>query len=145
MPQPSGRPREGETQPRDAQAKDRPLLLVVDDEEALCQLIRDVLTRRGYRVLTATSGAEGVRIFREQADPVHLVILDMVMPGMDGRAVFEALRAVDPDVRVLVSSGYMDEATAASILRRGVAGFLRKPYTLRQLVEAVEAALAREP
>lgn len=145
MRQPSGRPREGERQPQDPRTESGPLLLVVDDEEALCQLIRDALTRRGYRVLTATSGAEGVRIFREQADQVHLVILDMVMPGMDGRAVFEALRAVHPEVRVLVSSGYMDEATAASILRRGVAGFLRKPYTLRQLVEAVEAALAREP
>jgi len=115
----------------------------VDDEEALCQLIRDVLTRRGYRVLTATSGPDGVRLFREQADQVRLVILDMVMPGMDGRAVFEALREVDPEVRVLVSSGYMDEATAASILRRGVAGFLRKPYTLRELVEAVQAALPK--
>ncbi len=119
----------------------RPTLLVVDDEEALCNLIRDALARRGYRVLVATSGPEGVRLYREHAPHVKLVILDMVMPGMDGRAVFEALRAIDPDVRVLVSSGYMDEGTAANILRRGVAGFLRKPYTLRELVDAVQAAL----
>jgi two-component system, cell cycle sensor histidine kinase and response regulator CckA len=116
-------------------------LLVVDDEEALCNLIRDALARRGYRVLVATTGMEGVRLFREHAGHVHLVILDMVMPGMDGRAVFEALQAIDPQVRVLVSSGYMDEGTAANILRRGVAGFLRKPYTLRELVDAVRAAL----
>jgi two-component system cell cycle sensor histidine kinase/response regulator CckA len=140
---PHGRTPESEPRPQDAEAADRPLLLVVDDEEALCQLIRDVLTRRGYRVLTATSGPDGVRLFREQPDQIQLVILDMVMPGMDGRAVFEALREVDPEVRVLVSSGYMDEATAASILRRGVAGFLRKPYTLRELVEAVQAALPK--
>ncbi len=118
-----------------------PTLLVVDDEEALCNLIRDALARRGYRVLVATTGMEGVRLFREHAGHVHLVILDMVMPGMDGRAVFDALQAIDPQVRVLVSSGYMDEGTAANILRRGVAGFLRKPYTLRELVDAVRAAL----
>lgn len=122
-----------------------PTLLVVDDEEALCQLIRDALARRGYRVLVATSGVDGVRLYREHAGHVQLVILDMVMPGMDGRAVFEALRTIDPDVRVLVSSGYMDEGTAANILRRGVAGFLRKPYTVRELVEAVQAALGKTP
>lgn len=116
-------------------------VLVVDDEEALCNLIRDALARRGYRVLVATSGMEGVRLYREHARQVQLVILDMVMPGMDGKAVFDALLAIDPGVRVLVSSGYMDEGTAASILRRGVAGFLRKPYTLRELVDAVHAAL----
>jgi len=88
---------------------------------------------------------DGVRLYREHAGHVQLVILDMVMPGMDGRAVFDALRSIDPDVRVLVSSGYMDEGTAANILRRGVAGFLRKPYTLRELVEAVQAALGRTP
>lgn len=122
-----------------------PTLLVVDDEEALCHLIRDALARRGYRVLVATSGVDGVRLYREHAGHVQLVILDMVMPGMDGRAVFDALRTIDPDVRVLVSSGYMDERTAANILRRGVAGFLRKPYTLRELVEAVQAALGKTP
>lgn len=120
-----------------------PTVLVVDDEEALCNLIRDALARRGYKVLVATSGVEGVRLYREHAAEVQLVILDMVMPGMDGKAVFDALQAIDPGVRVLVSSGYMDEGTAASILRRGVAGFLRKPYTLRQLVDAVQAALGQ--
>jgi len=122
-----------------------PTLLVVDDEEALCQLIRDALARRGYRVLLATSGVEGVRLYREHARHVQLVILDMVMPGMDGRAVFEALRAINPGVRVLVSSGYMDEGTAANIVQRGVAGFLRKPYTLRELLDAVQAALGPTP
>ncbi|MDR7607050.1 MAG: response regulator, partial [Armatimonadota bacterium] len=73
-----------------------PTLLVVDDEEALCQLIRDALARRGYRVLVATSGVDGVRLYREHAGHVQLVILDMVMPGMDGRAVFDALRTIDP-------------------------------------------------
>lgn len=120
------------------------LILVVDDEEPLCNLLRDVLTRRGYRVLVARSGEEAVELYQRWRDEVELVILDMIMPGMSGRETFDAILALNPNARVLVSTGYTQEGAAGEILRKGAKGFLQKPYLITELTARVREVLEQK-
>ncbi|MDR5682635.1 MAG: PAS domain S-box protein [Armatimonadota bacterium] len=132
---------EGETEVAEGAGE---MILVVDDEEPLCNLLRDVLVRRGYRVMTATGGEEAVRIYQQYRDEIDLVLLDMTMPGMSGKETFHAIRAIDPDARVLLSSGYTQEGAAQDVLRRGACGFLQKPYLITELASKVREIL-QEP
>ncbi len=116
-------------------------VLVVDDEAPIRDLTSDILAELGYRVVLAATGPEAVERFAALRDGVDLVILDIVMPGMDGLETFRRLRAIDPGVRVLVSSGYSPEGTAAEALREGAVGFVQKPYRMAELARAVRAAL----
>jgi two-component system cell cycle sensor histidine kinase/response regulator CckA len=120
------------------------LILVVDDEEPLCNLLRDVLTRRGYRVLVARSGEEALELYQRWRDEVDLVILDMIMPGMSGQETFEAILALDPNARVLLSSGYTQEGAAGEVLRKGARGFLQKPYLITELANKVREVLRQD-
>lgn len=116
-------------------------ILVVDDEEPLCNLLRDVLTRRGYRVLVATDGDEALRVYQEHAGRIDLVILDMTMPGLSGTETFDALRALDPRARILLTSGYTEERAAREAVARGAKGFLQKPFLVSELAARVREAL----
>jgi PAS domain S-box-containing protein len=127
---------EGEVEPGAGET-----ILVVDDEEPLCNLLRDVLTRRGYRVLVATDGQEALRLYREHAGGIDLVILDMTMPGLSGTATFDALRQLDPHARILLTSGYTEERAAREAVARGAKGFLQKPFLISELAARVREAL----
>jgi nitrogen-specific signal transduction histidine kinase/CheY-like chemotaxis protein len=115
-------------------------ILVIDDEPIVLQTARMALERRGYRVITAQNGRDGVEMFSAMAGQISLVILDMTMPVMGGVEALSALHAADPDIRVLGSSGY-SEQEALRQFGSGLAAFLQKPYTVRQLFESVDAAL----
>ena len=108
-------------------------VLLIDDEELILNLGQVMLARLGYEVLTAENGRRGLAIFKENQADIHLIILDMIMPGMSGGEVFDRLRAIDPDVKVLLSSGYSLDGQAAAILERGCNGFVQKPFDLAQL------------
>jgi signal transduction histidine kinase len=116
-------------------------VLVVDDEPIVRNSLRRALTRFGYRVLEAGDGGAALAAMQSAVPPVDLVILDLVLPG-GGAGIFELLKAVRPDVKVLVSSGYSPDGEAARGLAERVEGFLPKPYELTQLREAVKKALA---
>ncbi|MFH2099686.1 MAG: PAS domain S-box protein [Pseudomonadota bacterium] len=116
-------------------------LLLVDDEPTVLTVGRQMLSALGYRVLTARGGEEALKVFRERAGQVDLVILDMVMPGMGGAETFEALAAEKPDVAVLVSSGYSLEGQAARLLEKGARAFIQKPYTLMSLSRVLRKVL----
>jgi CheY-like chemotaxis protein len=117
-------------------------ILLVDDEELIRDLGRSVLESAGYRILEATDGAEAVDRFRRDPAAVDLVILDLTMPRLSGRDAFRQLRALDPDVRVLFSSGYSaDDLSDVA----GALGLLAKPYRPADLVQAVREALATLP
>ncbi len=120
------------------------LILVVDDEEPLCNLLRDVLTRRGYRVLVARSGEEAVELYQQWRDEVDLVILDMIMPGMSGQETLEAILSLNPKARVLLTSGYTQEGAAGEALRKGAKGFLQKPYLITDLTAKVREVLEQK-
>jgi CheY-like chemotaxis protein len=117
-------------------------ILMVDDEEYVRRLAERALTRRGYRVLLANDGAEAVEAFRKERRNIDLVVLDLTMPVMDGRQAMDAIRAIDPSVKVVLSSGF----TEHDLSTRGESGdaiFLQKPYLPSQLLEVVAEAVGR--
>ncbi len=121
---------------------DSPLILVVDDEEPIRDAVTDLLEMAGLRILTAPNGREGVELFRKNQRSVDLAILDLKMPGMSGEETFEALRAIDPAVKVIVSSGYGDGDILERVKEKGIADFLQKPYDFDMLIAKIEAALS---
>jgi CheY-like chemotaxis protein len=116
------------------------LVLVVDDEPVVRQMAGRLLERLGYTALLAASGEEAVGIAAAYPDAV--VLLDLVMPGLDGRETFLALRKAVPSVRVVVSSGFSLDGRGQELLDLGACAFLQKPYSLQQLSEAIAVARA---
>jgi PAS domain S-box-containing protein len=116
-------------------------ILVVDDEEAVRSVATAFLQEMGYRVLTASDGEEAVEIYRQSREPIDLVLIDMVMPAMGGRECYRALKKLRPQLRAVLSTGYDFNTAVQEILDEGMRGFVQKPYQLRQLSEAVAAAL----
>ncbi|AKF03081.1 sensory box histidine kinase/response regulator [Sandaracinus amylolyticus] len=117
------------------------VVLIADDEPALRRATRGVLVSAGYRVLEAADGAEAVDVFQRHADVVALVLLDLHMPKLDGREAFTAIRAIEPHVRVLLTSGF-DVREVLEGMRGKTVSFLPKPSTSSELLAAVDAALA---
>ncbi|NPU84504.1 MAG: PAS domain S-box protein [Syntrophaceae bacterium] len=116
-------------------------ILLVDDETLVLNVAREMLQVLGYRVLRAGSGQEAVAVYHERKDGIDMVILDMIMPGMSGGETFDRLREIDPQVRVLLSSGYSIDGAAREILDRGCNGFLQKPFQLEQMARSVRSVL----
>jgi two-component system, cell cycle sensor histidine kinase and response regulator CckA len=119
-------------------------ILVVDDEKLVAALAGDILRRFGYTVLVAHGGEEAIELYRRRSRDIVAVMLDMVLPGMDGREVFRKLLEMNPDVKVLISSGYSHDRDADDLLRQGAKGFVQKPYRIAELVQAIEDAVGRE-
>ncbi len=117
-------------------------ILVVDDEELIRKVLVQLLSEMGYHVLAVAGGREAVELLREQREPITLVILDLTMPGMSGAMTYEALRAVAPDVKVLLSSGYAIDGQAQQLLARGCSGFIQKPFDADTLAAKLEALLS---
>ncbi|MCA9514280.1 MAG: response regulator, partial [Myxococcales bacterium] len=116
-------------------------VLVVDDEEIIRETARFLLEALGYRVFLAAHGEEGIEQFVAHQAEIDVVLLDMIMPRMNGRECFERLRRVDPGVRVLMSSGFTPEAVLRDSVTSGVTGFLKKPYRMSELGAALRAVL----
>src|SRR5690606_34293836 len=117
-------------------------VLFVDDHRQVRSMVRDILEDEDYEVLLAADGPEAIELYARRGADVDLVILDMVMPNMGGAEVFARLRALDPEVKVLLPAGYSRDAEARRLLRSGVVGFLQKPYQVEQLIRAVRDAIA---
>jgi CheY-like chemotaxis protein len=131
-----------EETPRVEPARGTARLLLVDDEKTVREMGAALLRELGYGVVTCHDGREAVEYYQENWRQVDLVILDMVMPRMGGHETFLALRQINPQVRVLLSSGYSLNGEAHAILREGVLGFIGKPYRLSELARKVAEALA---
>ena len=108
-------------------------ILLVDDEPMVAEVTGELLTSLGYRVYIAGSGQEAVAVYMTKRNEIDLVILDMIMPGLSGGETFDRLRTVDPEVKVLLSSGYSIDGEANTIMERGCNGFLQKPFQLQKL------------
>lgn len=118
-------------------------ILLVDDEDMILDVGRCMLEKLGYRVLPARGGQEAVEALGRANHDIQLVILDLIMPEMDGGKTFDRLRAIRPDLRVLLSSGYALDRQAEEIMRRGCNGFIQKPFTISELSNKVRAILDR--
>ena len=121
------------------------LVLVVDDEETVRNIACRVLEREGCRTLSAADGREALRVFEAHADDIDLVLLDLTMPYLDGSEVFRAVRGIRPELPVILTSGYNEQDTMARFAGKGLAGFLQKPWTARELIRLASATLAGEP
>ena len=117
-------------------------VLLVDDEEAVVDVVRMMLEEMGFSVLVATDGPKAVAIFEEHGDEIGTVLLDLTMPGMNGEEVFERIREIRGDARVILSSGYSEVDLQERYGGKGIAGFLQKPYGYEGLA-AVMAVVAR--
>ena len=119
-------------------------ILIVDDHETIWDFLIDVLQKLGYCVLLAENGLDAVEIYRENPREIDLVLLDMVMPKCGGHQAFYQLRAIDPDVKVLLSSGFVSEEEVHDLLQQGACGFLPKPHRLPAVAKAIRDALDAE-
>jgi CheY-like chemotaxis protein len=93
-------------------------------------------------VIVARTGKEAIEIYKKSKDDVDMVILDMIMPDMGGGEAYDKLKEINPDIRVLLSSGYSIEGEARQTLARGCNGFIQKPFSIKQLSEKMRAILA---
>ena len=110
--------------------------LLVDDEETVRGIGREMLQELGFEVLTASDGREAVELFKSSG-AISLVVLDLTMPHMDGEQCFRELRRLNPDVQVIMSSGYNEQEVTQKFSGKGLAGFVQKPYRLSALKEVI--------
>lgn len=115
-------------------------VLVIDDEEVVRSVTREILVQAGYRVLLAESGEEGLAHFERSWKEIRCVLLDLTMPYMSGNLVFARLKAVSPDVRVVLMSGYTDYGAIEQF--EGISSFLPKPFDGNQLMSAIRSAVS---
>ena len=116
-------------------------ILIIDDEAMILKVATDMLKTLGYRILTAQDGPSAIELYRQKEASIDLVILDMVMPEMGGGEIFDELHKINPEVKVLLSSGYSLNGEAGKILDRGCQGFIQKPFTLADISQQLREIL----
>jgi two-component system cell cycle sensor histidine kinase/response regulator CckA len=116
-------------------------ILLVDDEEMVRALGQAVLEPCGYTVLMAEDGVQALEVYQAHRGEIPLVVLDVIMPQMDGQECLRRLRELDPRVRVLISTGYTARGLAQELVAEGALGVVEKPFQIRDFAAAVRAAL----
>ena len=119
-------------------------ILFVDDEEMIIKTGKELLETLGYKVLIAKSGKEVIEIYRAKNEQIDMVILDTVMPDIGGGEIYDMLKKINPDIKVLLSSGYSMNDEIKEILERGCDGFIQKPFTLKELSRKIRKILDKE-
>jgi two-component system, cell cycle sensor histidine kinase and response regulator CckA len=118
-------------------------VLLVDDEEMILDVGTRMIKSFGYKVLTAGGGKEALELYMSNKELIDIVILDMIMPGMNGGETFDMLRQLDSNIKVLLSSGYSIDGRAQEILDRGCDGFIQKPFDMKGLSNKIVDILAK--
>jgi two-component system cell cycle sensor histidine kinase/response regulator CckA len=116
-------------------------ILLVDDEDVIIDVSRELLEVLGYRVYMARSGREAIEVYKEKGSEIDLVILDMIMPGLGGGETFDLLKSLNPDIRVILSSGYSINGKAKEIMERGCRTFIQKPFQMSDLSDSIRKVL----
>ena len=116
-------------------------VLLVDDEEMVVTVGRELLRTMGYEVFVATNGREALQTYEENMSEIDLVLLDMKMPGMCGGETYDRMKAINPDIKVLLSSGCNIEGEAEKILQRGCDGFIQKPFSINEVSQKLREIL----
>ena len=119
-------------------------ILFVDDEELIIETVKELLKNIGYETLVASGGGDAVRVYEKNKDRIQMVILDLIMPDMGGGAVYDRLKEINPDVKVLLSSGYSIGGAAQKILDRGCNDFIQKPFNLSRLSQKIRKLLDQD-
>jgi CheY-like chemotaxis protein len=121
--------------------KGKESILLVDDEDIIIDIGRQFLEVLGYTVFTARSGQEAIETYSRESGKIDLVILDMIMPTMGGGETIQHIKAINPEARIVLSSGYSINGQAEEIMNRGCNGFIQKPYGITDLSETIRKAL----
>lgn len=116
-------------------------VLLVDDEDIILDVGQEILKEMGYKVLLARSGKEAVEVYNKHKDEIYIVILDRVMPDMGGGEDYDIMKEINPEVKVLLSSGYSIDGEATEILARGCDAFIQKPFKRKDLSEKIREIL----
>ena len=119
-------------------------ILIVDDEDMIIDVGSQILASLGYVPLLARSGKEAIDVYQKNKDRIVMVILDMIMPGMGGGETYNKLKQIDPEIRVLLSSGYSIDGQASEIINRGCNGFIQKPFNVIQLSRKIREVLGKD-
>ena len=127
--------------PADQSVQGNETILVVDDEQMVCNILRDLLVKFGYRTLSATSGEEAIAIYRRKRSSIDLVILDLSMPGMGGQQCLKQLIEINPGVKVIISSGYSFSGDIRETLHHGAEAYIEKPYKLKEILKMVRKVI----
>jgi PAS domain S-box-containing protein len=127
------------------QVRGNETILLVDDDEIAARIGRDILERYGYRIIVAGSGGEAVDVYRSYHRQIQLVLLDVILPDISSEQVFEELKRHNPDVRIVLASGYNVNKHIQAMLNMGCLDFVQKPFQSELLSEKIRAALDRDP
>ncbi|RLB15005.1 MAG: hypothetical protein DRG63_07590 [Deltaproteobacteria bacterium] len=122
--------------------KGKGTVLIVDDEAMVLDITARMVSKLGYEAIPVDNGKKAERTFKENKGKIDLVILDMIMPGMNGRQVYERIKKIDPDVRVLFASGYAKKSQPEDIFQQKGNSFIQKPFTLKDLSKKIQEILA---
>ncbi|MCP4362169.1 MAG: response regulator [Chloroflexi bacterium] len=117
------------------------LILIIDDEKIVLEAVKDILEFEGLRILTAADGQSGIDQFRAHQTKIDLILLDFSMPGMSGADTFKVLKEIDPQVKIILSSGYDKAEMTRYFVGQSLAGYLQKPYDLQSLVHKIREYL----
>ncbi len=131
---------EKDTTSRDIK-KGKATVLVVDDEYNIRSMMREIMEMYGLKVYTAGNGRDGVDVYQRFKSEIDLVILDMVMPVMDGRAAFDEIKKIDSEQKIFIISGYSQREDLEDMLQKGAIGFLRKPFQVKEIVNKIREIL----
>jgi PAS domain S-box-containing protein len=137
----SPQPAEAESRQAGGDLRGSGTVLVVDDEEVVRELAARALARMGYEVLVAKGGAAAIDVVRAKGGRIDLVVLDLSMPGMNGQEALPLLRELEPDLKVVISSGYNEAETLGLFRGTNVSGYIQKPYTVQDLARKVKSVL----
>jgi CheY-like chemotaxis protein len=121
--------------------KGKETMLLVDDEDIVLDVGEEMLRSLGYKVLIARGGKEAIELYKGNKDKIDMVLLDMVMPDMGGGETYDRMKEINPNVEVLLSSGYSIDGQAEEILKRGCDGFLQKPFNMKELSRSIREIL----
>lgn len=116
-------------------------VLFVDDEDMIIEIAEELFEQLGYKVLIARSGREAIETYEKNKDHIDIVLLDMIMPDMSGSDTYDRMKKIDPDIKVLLFSGYSINGRATEILDRGCNGFIQKPFKMKELSQKLREIL----
>jgi DNA-binding NtrC family response regulator len=120
---------------------EKEMILLVEDEPILLELLKAIFEDNGYRVVTATNGEEAVEIFRQKKNEIGVVLSDMGLPKLGGWEMFEELRPIDPNVKVILASGFVDTELREEALKKGAKDFIQKPYVPASILKLIRNVL----
>jgi PAS domain S-box-containing protein len=130
-----------EEQPQEILPTGTETILLIDDEEAIREIGAGIFMKFGYTTLTAANGEEGLNLYTDRKESIDLIVLDLNMPGMGGYKCLQAFKELDPDIQILIASGYTPAETIQQTIHAGASGFVGKPFQLADMIKKVRATL----